>query len=82
MQPLRSICLAIFLALPAGTMAQEQSSQPIQVNVGDVTDNRTTTFNPGCTVQLKLTGDAAADAQSVRRVILAEAADTTGSLGP
>jgi hypothetical protein len=73
-------CLAIFLALPIAANAQteEKSAPPIQVNVGDVTDNRTTgAFNSECKVELKFTGDAAADAQSVRRVQLTEAADTT-----
>ena len=73
-------CLAFFLALPLTATAQtEQKSAPqIQVSVGDVTDNRTTgTFNSECKVELKFTGDAAADAQSVRRVQLSEASDTT-----
>jgi hypothetical protein len=72
-------CLAIFLAWPIAANAQEQSLPPIQVNVGDVTDNRTTgVFASECKVELKFTGDAAADAQSVRRVLLTEATDTTG----
>ena len=79
MKLLNQICLAIFLALPFAANAQQQSPPQIQVNVGDVTDSRTTgAFNSECKVELKFTGDAAADAQSVRRVILAEAADTTG----
>jgi len=58
---------------------EEKSAPQIQVNVGDVTDNRTTSaFNSECKVELKFTGDAAADAQSVRRVQLTEATDTTG----
>lgn len=76
---LNQTCLAIFLALPIAANAQEQSPPPIQVSVGDVTDNRSTgTFNSDCKVELKLTGDAAADAQSVRRVQLTEATDSTG----
>ena len=74
-------CLVIFLALPMVAIAQteEKSAPQIQVNVGDVTDNRTTSaFNSECKVELKFTGDAAADAQSVRRVQLTEATDTTG----
>jgi hypothetical protein len=74
-------CLAIFLAIPMAASAQteDKSAPPIQVNVGDVTDNRTTSaFNSECKVELKLTGDAAADAQSVRRVQLVEATDSTG----
>jgi len=74
-------CLVIFLALPMVAIAQteEKSAPQIQVNVGDVTDNRTTSaFNSECKVELKFIGDAAADAQSVRRVQPTEATDTTG----
>ncbi|MFZ1073385.1 MAG: hypothetical protein WAO21_08100 [Verrucomicrobiia bacterium] len=72
-------CLAIFLTLPIAATAQQQSPPPIQVSVGDVTDNRTTgAFASECKVGLKFTGDAAADAQSVRRVQLTEATDSTG----
>ena len=79
MKLLNQTCLAIFLALPIAANAQEQSPPPIQVSVGDVTDNRTTgAFSSECKVELKFTGDAAADAQSVRRVQLTEATDTTG----
>jgi hypothetical protein len=79
MKLLNQTCLAIFLALPIAANAQGQSTPPIQVNVGDVTDSRTTgAFNSECKVELKFTGDAAADAQSVRRVQLTEATDTTG----
>jgi hypothetical protein len=81
MKPLNQTCLAILLALPVTAIAQteQKPAPPIQVNVGDVTDNRSTgTFNSECKVELKFTGDAAADAQSVRRVQLTEATDTTG----
>jgi hypothetical protein len=79
MKLLNQTCLVILLALPLAANAQEQSPPPIQVSVGDVTDNRTTSaFNPECKVELKFTGDAAADAQSVRRVQLTEATDSTG----
>jgi hypothetical protein len=81
MKTFNQTCLAIFLALPMVAIAQteEKSAPQIQVNVGDVTDNRTTSaFNSECKVELKFTGDAAADAQSVRRVQLTEATDTTG----
>jgi hypothetical protein len=61
------------------TLAQDNTPSQVQVSVGDVTDNRTTgAFNAECKVQLKFTGDAAADAQSVRRVQLTEVTDTTG----
>jgi hypothetical protein len=79
MKLLYQTCLAIFLTLPIAATAQEQSPPPIQVSVGDVTDNRTTgAFASECKVGLKFTGDAAADAQSVRRVQLTEATDSTG----
>ena len=76
---LNQTCLAIVLVLPMAATAQEQSPPPIQVSVGDVTDNRATGgFSSECKVELKFTGDAAADAQSVRRVQLTEATDSTG----
>ena len=79
MKLLNQTCLAIVLAWPIAANAQEQSPPPIQVSVGDVTDNRTTgAFASECRVGLKFTGDAAADAQSVRRVLLTEATDSTG----
>jgi hypothetical protein len=73
--------LAILVTVPAIALAQNtnQPVAPIQASVGDVTDTRTTSaFNSGCKVELKFTGDAVADAQSVRRVTLSEATDTTG----
>jgi hypothetical protein len=75
------ICLGIFLALPAVVNAQTsgKSPTPIQATVGDVTDTRTTgMFNSECKVELKFTGDAAADAGSVRQVRLTEATDEVG----
>lgn len=78
MKLLNPICLTIFLALPMAAKAQTPSAPPIQVNVGDITDNRTTSPFSECKVELKFTGDAAADAQSVRSVQLAEATDSTG----
>ena len=75
------ICLGIFLALPGMMNAQTsgKSPTPIQATVGDVTDNRTTgMFNSECKVELKFTGDAAADAGSVRQVRLTEASDEVG----
>ena len=70
--------MAIILALPMAAKAQAPSAPPIQANVGDITDNRTTSPFSECKVELKFTGDAAADAQSVRRVQLTEATDSTG----
>jgi len=78
MKLLNPICLALCLALPMATRAQILSAPPIPVNVGDITDNRTTSPFSECKVELRFTGDAAADAQSVRRVQLAEATDSTG----
>jgi len=79
MKLLNQISLAIILATAVAANAQEQSPPPIQAAVGDVTDSRTTgAFNSECKVELKFTGDAAADAQSVRRVQLTEATDATG----
>ena len=79
MKLLNQTCVAILLALPITANAQEKSIPQIQANVGDVTDNRSTSaFNSECKVELKFTGDAAADAQSVRRVQLTEATDSTG----
>lgn len=79
MKLLNQTCLAIFLVLPIAANAQAPAAPSIQVNTGDVTDNRTTSaFSSECKVELKFTGDAAADAQSVRRVQLTEATDSTG----
>jgi len=79
MKRFQQICLTVFLALPAAIYAQASSPAAIQASAGDVTDNRTTgTFNSECKVELKFTGDAVSDAQSVRRVQLTEAVDTTG----
>lgn len=78
MKLLNPICLAILLALPMAVNAQAPSSPSIQVNVGDITDNRTTGPFSECKVELKFAGDAAAEAQSVRRVQLIEATDSTG----
>jgi hypothetical protein len=74
-------CLVILTAGSAVLEAQsnETSSALIQASAGDVTDNRTTgAFNSECTVELKFTGDAAADAGTVRQVRLAEAVDDLG----
>jgi len=69
------------LASPLATFAQTSDKSPtaVQVSVGDVTDNRSTgSFNSECTVELKFTGDVAADAGSVRQVRLQEATDEVG----
>ncbi len=80
-EQLNPICLGIFLALPMGVAAEsgDKPPTPMQVGVGEVTDHRTTgTFNSECKVELLLTGDAAADADSVRQVRLSEATDEVG----
>ena len=57
----------------------EKSPTPIQASVGEVTDNRTTgLFNAECKLELKFTGDAAADAVKVRQVNIIEAKDELG----
>ena len=56
-----------------------QNTTSLHAVVGDVTDNRTTgAFNAECKVELKFTGDAAADAASVREVRVTRAVDETG----
>jgi hypothetical protein len=71
---------ACLLALPATVHGQTgRSPTPVKASVGDVTDNRTTgSFFSGCKVELKFTGDAAADAGTVRQVRVTEALDEVG----
>jgi hypothetical protein len=67
----------LFVAL----QAQNTAKQPVAIraSVGEVTDNRTTgSFNSECKVELKFTGDAAADASSVRQVHVTRAVDELG----
>ena len=59
-------------------LAQNNVKAPatIKTSVGEVTDNRTTgSFNSECKVELKFTGDAAADAAAVREVRIKKAVD-------
>jgi hypothetical protein len=73
--------LACCLALPAAVSAQNPPRQPVRVmaSVGEVTDTRSTgSFFSECKVELKFTGDAAADAQSVRKIRITEAQDELG----
>jgi hypothetical protein len=73
------ICLWAALALTLH--AQDAAKQPVAIraSVGDVTDNRTTgSFNSECKIELKFTGDAAADASSVRQVRVTKAIDELG----
>src|SRR5437867_818203 len=65
------VAAAWLLALPAGLPAQNapKPPTPVRASVGDVTDNRTTSsFSSECKLEIKFTGDAAADAGTVRRV--------------
>ena len=79
--PLIRTSFALLLALPLAGLAQTAPKAPtaIQASVGDVTDSRTTSaFNSECKVELRFTGDAAADAGTVRQVRLIEATDEVG----
>src|SRR2546423_12866082 len=59
--------------------AQEAPKQTIRVSVGNVTDNRTTgSFFSECKLELKITGDAATDAATVRQVRVKKAVDELG----
>jgi len=69
------------LALTSAVWAQPpaNSPTPVNVSVGDITDTRTTgMFNSECKLTLKFTGDAAADAMSVRQVRVKQAVDDLG----
>lgn len=73
--------LAFLFVLSASIKAQPLagSFSQIRASVGDVTDNRTTgSFNSECKLELKFTGDAAADAGSIRQVRVIEASDEVG----
>jgi hypothetical protein len=75
------VALFSLLALPCTVPAQPaaNSPTPVNVSVGDITDTRTTgMFNSECKLTLKFTGDAAADAMSVRQVRLKQAVDDLG----
>src|SRR5882762_5151942 len=83
MKVITRLCLWTIIA-PAFAIAlhaQNTAKQPVpvKVSVGDVTDNRTTgSFNSECKIELKFTGDAAADASSVRQVRVTKAVDELG----
>jgi|GEM_PF-1192936 len=65
--------------IPVAAQTGGKTPTPLQASVGEVSDNRTTgSFNSECKVELKFTGDAAADAGSVRQVRLTEAVDELG----
>jgi hypothetical protein len=71
--------LVVFLALPFTINAQTAAPTPVRASVGDVTDNRTTgSFNSECKIELKFSGDGAADASRVRQVHLTKAVDEVG----
>ncbi|TAK90075.1 MAG: hypothetical protein EPO07_20600 [Verrucomicrobia bacterium] len=72
-----SLCATLSLTLHA----QDAAKAPValRASVGEVTDNRTTgSFNSECKVELKFTGDAAADASTVRKVTVKKAVDESG----
>jgi len=65
--------------LPAQVQPVCKTPTPARVSAGDITDIRTTgAFASECKVELKFTGDAAADAGAVRAVRLTEAIDELG----
>ncbi len=69
------------LALPLAVCAQTaaKSPTPVQASVGEVTDNRSTVSAfAQCKVELRFTGDAAADAGTVRQVHITDAVDELG----
>lgn len=73
--------ICVWAALSLTLQAQDATKQPVTVRatVGDITDNRTTgTFNSECKIELIFTGDAAADAASVRQVRVTKAVDELG----
>ena len=75
--------VALFTLLTLTPVAWAQpaanSPTPVNVSVGDITDTRTTgMFNSECKLTLKFTGDAAADAMSVRAVHVKQAVDELG----
>lgn len=79
MKTISALCVA--LASATALHAQNAVKQPVAVkaSVGEVTDNRTTgSFNSECKLELKFTGDAAADASSVRQVRVKRAVDELG----
>jgi hypothetical protein len=70
---------AAWLILSALAPAAWAQRVPVNVVVGDITDTRTTSmFNSECKLELKFTGDAAADALSVRAVHVKQAVDDLG----
>ncbi len=79
---MKTVSIICFWAtLTLALHAQDAAKQPVAIraSVGDVTDNRTTgSFNSECKIELKFTGDAAADASSVRQVRVTKAIDELG----
>jgi len=71
--------LVVLLALPLTLNAQSATPTPVRASVGEITDNRTTgAFNAECKVELKFTGDPAADAARVLQVRVTKAVDELG----
>lgn len=74
-----SLLVILAFQVAANAQSHDKSLTPVRAIVGEVTDNRTTgAFNSECKIELKFTGDPAADAGSVRRVRLSEATDELG----
>ncbi len=73
------VTLAPLLTIALNAQTATKQLVPVNVSIGDVTDNRTTgSFNSECKVELKFTGDAANDAATVRQVRLKKAIDELG----
>lgn len=79
MKTIPIICICAALAFPLHAQDTPKPATPIRASVGDVTDNRTTgAFNSECKIEVKFTGDAAADAAAVREVRVTKAVDELG----
>jgi hypothetical protein len=78
MKKIATICS--FIGLAVLLHAQDAAKAPaLHATVGDVTDNRTTgSFNSECKIELKFTGDAAADATDIHQVRVTKALDELG----
>src|SRR5579884_453187 len=79
MKPILTICLLSCLALPLCAQDAVKPAAALHAVVGDITDSRSThEFNSECKIELKFTGDAAADATTVRQVRVTKAVDELG----
>ncbi len=69
----------LLITIPNLSGQSGKSPTPVRASVGEVTDTRSTgSFFSECKVELKFTGDAAADAGTVREVQITEALDELG----